>query len=679
MAAQHQNGAKASPDNGNVVMLSGRYRLHCDRRLPGLDSPQAEAFEAIDATKADSRVFALVCRKGATPRRDLISRLLGLKRSGMVLPLNAGLVDWPASGGRHLALILSRPGGRRLAPLGVLTTGSMAPRNIVRQILRPLAACLSDLSERMVPHRAIRADNLFFLDEGESGVVLGECVSAPPGFDQPAIYEPVHHAMCQPEGRGFGAMSDDFYALGVTIALLLIGRNPFEGQTDAQVVAAKLRHGSFSAWLSDGPVPLELIEPLRGLLCDDAKQRWELADLRSWLDGRRLSPKAAGLPPKASRPFAFKGADHWDARSLAHALAQDWPAAIETMHQGLISDWMERALTAPKAGGKHPASAKAKASQQHGEGTGSDDIRLAQTLITLDPQAPLRLESLAVHIEGLGQFLASNLHDTGRVQQLTKLLRSGLAEKWLDSQETTRPEHHALRNEIERAMGFLSNPQLGYGLERLLYRLNPECPCKSGYFAEDYVGSLSELLRALDRLAARGTTARDPMDRHIAAFCLARAERLPEQAMRDLGAGLGTSRTLAMLRIIGTIQADVGPETLPALAQWFGQLCQAKIEEFRHRALRQELSQELASIVAQGNLKKMAALFDDQQLLLSDQQAFAAAQTAFRQTSAQIEWLEKGGMTGRDSIRRTSRQVAGLVSAMLSGMMLIAMTLVYML
>ena len=63
----------------------------------------------------------------------------------------------------------------------------------------------------------------------------------------------------------------------------------------------------------------------------------------------------------------------------------------------------------------------------------------------------------------------------------------------------------------------------------------------------------------------------------------------------------------------------------------------------------------------------------------SDQQAFAAAQTAFRQTSAQIEWLEKGGMTGRDSIRRTSRQVAGLVSAMLSGMMLIAMTLVYML
>ena len=47
-------------------------------------------------------------------------------------------------------------------------------------------------------HRAIRPDNLFFLDEAREILVMGDCVTAPAGFHQPPLLEPIERTMASP-------------------------------------------------------------------------------------------------------------------------------------------------------------------------------------------------------------------------------------------------------------------------------------------------------------------------------------------------------------------------------------------------------------------------------------------------------------------------------------------------
>ena len=75
-------------------------------------------------------------------------------------------------------------------------------------------------------HRAIRSDNLFFRDAADGPATLDECLSAPPGRNQPDAFEPIESAMAWPHGRGDGTLASDMFALGVTVVTLLSGRWP---------------------------------------------------------------------------------------------------------------------------------------------------------------------------------------------------------------------------------------------------------------------------------------------------------------------------------------------------------------------------------------------------------------------------------------------------------------------
>ncbi|MDP6885104.1 MAG: ABC transporter permease subunit, partial [Rhodospirillales bacterium] len=60
--------------------------------------------------------------------------------------------------------------------------------------------------------------------------------------------------------------------------------------------------------------------------------------------------------------------------------------------------------------------------------------------------------------------------------------------------------------------------QIGYGIERCLYELNPGLPCQSPHLNHDYVTRIRDLLPALDETANRVSEKTLPIDRHIAAF-----------------------------------------------------------------------------------------------------------------------------------------------------------------
>ena len=656
------------------MVIDGRFRVMPGGRLPQFDSPGCEAFSAIEMGSESTSLFALICGPEMPPRLDIMPGLIRSERLPFVAPLAWGVAHWPAQGGERAIIVFERPGGKRLVPLGERVVEPMRENDVIRTVLRPLLAALANLEERVLPHRAVRADNLFYADESRQAVVLGECVSAPPGYHQPVIYETIHSSMADVCSRGLGDTRDDLYALGVMLVLLLSGEDPCAGLSDHEIVAEKLQKGSFGALVKKGRVSPVMATPLRGLLCDDAHHRWGAEELLHWLEGRKLNPASVPLPTKAARAFEFAGRQYWTLPSLAHGMAANWPEAIETIRGDKLFDWINRSL--PQKDKKEELEGGLKYVQAAARGRSGEDQALARLLMLLDPEAPIRYRGLAVPPESLGQTLAHQFHKPEVIETLADLLAARLPNFWLENQRAAHPDLIQIKKSIELTSFFLNRKGWGFGRERCLYELNPGWPCQSPLLQSYAVFGAEQLLLALERIAAAGPPELDPVDPHVVAFCAARVKHLPDRALMALAdpEDVAGHRT-GMLRLLATVQHLSGHPKLPSLANWFLRLMSPVIESFRNRPFRKELAVRFEAASKRGDLAELLGLIDNEQARRQDELGFAQATALFAQNARQIKWLEAGGLTSEANVTRGSGQAGTLMSAILSGMTLIFLTL----
>ncbi|MEM1396072.1 MAG: serine/threonine-protein kinase, partial [Pseudomonadota bacterium] len=213
---------------------------------------------------------------------------------------------------------------------------------ITRTVMRPLLPVLKDLAESHLTHRSFRIDNFFYKDVSLGDLMIGEGFSAPPAMYQPALFEPIESAQAEAGGRGVGSSRDDLYSFGVCLAIMILGRNPVADKTDEEIIEQKLREGTYATVLGDTRVGLGLMEPLRGLLTDDPRERWSVMELELWLNGRRLSPKQPKLPQKAGRPFKFEDKEYLTTPLLANAMTKHWTNGVRSITADPIDVWLRR-------------------------------------------------------------------------------------------------------------------------------------------------------------------------------------------------------------------------------------------------------------------------------------------------------------------------------------------------
>ncbi len=365
----------------------------------------AHAVAATDLRSAGREMFALICRSDLLPRIDFITQLSRMDRLPIVNPVESGPIDWPETGGRRFVILFDLSFGERLCPTADTKLEPMNEDNVVRMVIQPLLPLLKELSTRFIPHRAIRPDNVFYSDGSRQAMMLGECVSAPPSISQPVAFEPVESAMSRPSARGLGLPSDDLYSFGVLLAYLLSGELATAGQSDEAIVNSKFVRGSYSTLLGDARVSLGLMEPLRGLLCDDPKERWTVVDLEAWLGGRKQSPMQPMLPTRASRPLAVGDGEYWTKTSLCNAMGANWHEANQLINSGELQRWLQRALSDDDA--NHALTEVMESAVVLAD---KEEHLTAKTLIVLEPSLPLRYTVLTAKIDGLTDAFAIDFH-----------------------------------------------------------------------------------------------------------------------------------------------------------------------------------------------------------------------------------------------------------------------------
>ena len=125
-------------------------------------------------------MFALVCTPGLPTRTNVMASLKGELLDGLLPLAEWDTVDWPLLGQHSMVAVYDRPQGGRILDAMKAGTYKLNEYDFPRGVMDPLVAGVKNIAALDQRHRAIRPDNVFFLDEAMQMVVLGDCVTAPP-------------------------------------------------------------------------------------------------------------------------------------------------------------------------------------------------------------------------------------------------------------------------------------------------------------------------------------------------------------------------------------------------------------------------------------------------------------------------------------------------------------------
>lgn len=631
-----------TPNARAGIALGTRVEIFPHAPLPEFDTAGGTAYAGrFKGGEEANDLIAVVCDKGLPPRADMITAMRSMDHPGLLKILESGVIQWSNEPlFRTFAFACQRPLAPRLKKSIDETHAPLSEDGLNHHFVAPMVGALQELARVGLVHGGIRPTNIFWRLGSATAPQLGECLSSPQGCDQPALFEPIERAMSLPMGRGLGQSVDDCYAFGVTLALIILGNNPLQGLDDRTITQMKIDRGSFGAIVGNRRIHATHIELLRGLLADEHRLRWNASDLELWQSGRRLTTKNADIGRNASRAFSFAGREYWQIKPLAAALAAHVPEAVRVIEDGSLEKWLRRALGDEiKANDLGEARSSLKES---GKSAHYEEQLVARSCIALDPSSPIQYRGMAMLPTGIAGLLTEMVSagNATNTQILSEIISSQLVTFWIEMQKDAKTDLVPLGQQYERMRTLLEKTTFGNGIERVLYELNQSLPCLSPIVRAHYVTSPKALPKALEHVASSNRS-REPMDRHIAAFLLARGHRneplfeamnAPENAPR---------RSVALLTILGELQFRYGPDSLPNLAQWLMPMMEPATQRFLGKRMKDSLRAAMKESAQKGDLGKMLQLVDDPKRIERDQQDFVAARILYLNILKEINALER--------------------------------------
>ena len=675
-ASPDPTSAPAKSGGSGPILFRDHFLIDTSQPLPELDSPSAKAYAVEDRRDLGSKLFGLICTPGLPTRIDAIRQLENNFIPGFLPMVEWDVVYWPPLGESSMVIVYKMPlGGRvieRLAKKDVKITEYDLPRRIIE----PLTQCLKIFDEWRIPHRAIRPNNVFFLDEDMTEVVLGDFVTSPPGFDQPIIYEPLERAMASPGGRGLGNTIDDIFALGATCVPIILGYNPVATIKEEELIRSRLEHGSYTTRCGNSRIPIKLMEPLHGMMQDNPTRRWNLDEISAWLTGEKRAPVKKSSDQTANAPFTFKEYNHYKLRALARHFNQHPADAAKAIRDVEFRTWLRRDLEATSLANSIKSLID-NANRHTNDYQGTDDYLVACVTMLLDTSAPLCYKGVSFMLDGFGPLLAVEMLRKGDASALLEVFSHSLHTIWFANQSHPLPKALVKQEQnFNRLKGYLLNKNSGHGIERVLYESNVSLPCQSALVAEKYVIDADRLLPALDETANQVESGVQPMDHHIAAFIAARFDEDIEPHLKALASPKPETSVIGMLSLLAFLQWKLKVRAVLGLSSWVGGLLGPAINTYHNRVTRHTIESEIPRLVRQGSLPELFDLIDNAEKRREDREGFEAAKTEWIAMEVEIRDIEGSGEERLTKAERSGQQAAAVMSIVMSMIVVTFMFLV---
>ncbi|MBV8653194.1 MAG: hypothetical protein JO255_17140, partial [Alphaproteobacteria bacterium] len=582
------------------------------------------------------------------------------------------VAHWPVTARRHVMVIFDTQTAGHLVTSMDQSITALSDEDAVRNFLMPVVPGLRQMHAANIVHGSVNPTNLHFQDSARRRFMLGECVSCRAAFLHPASCATIEVAMTAPLMRGAGSIADDVFALGATLAYLVLGRNPVQGIEEEALLRARIEFGSYAAIIGNNRVPLSLIELLRGTLADDPRARWTMAELEQWLTTRHVKPRQGPAPKRASRPFEFNGNAYLTARALSHGLGINQQAAVAAVKSKEFDGWIQRALndeihTNLLKLARHEGAIGGKTTKPEARDAGL----VACVCVALDPYAPVRYRGLSGAVDGFGAALADAVIRKQPVQIIAEAVAHRVPQFGLSARKPPLPEHVTLLKLYEQLRLHLEDRRVGFGVERLLYELNPTLHCLSPLLERDCVLSSGGILPALERRAADDFGGVFPIDRHIAAFVAAKLKSASNEWVDELSSNEPITRLIGALRMLARLQPH-GSDGVPALAKWVAKQTGPLVENYHHRPTQKAVGKQLEQAVEEGRLLDLLFIVDDPDRKQRDETGFAAAVLEHGVIADELKRIANDTVRRNQQIGELAGQFAACVATTAAGVALAA-------
>jgi hypothetical protein len=636
--------------------LLTRFTLLPGRPLPEFDHPYAKAYEAKDDFNEARQIYGLVCDPTMPIRSQPIADMTAVIHPNLVSLLGAGAVNCSHLNESRYVIFLERPRGYPL--LELIKKGTrLHEHKVIDNVLQPAVRALVLMREKKVSHGHLFPGNLFLSDNSQ----LGEFFSAPSGTLGHYIYEPLERMMADPLGRGLPNEKSDVYSLGMVAFELIYGLEKFKSIPRETLIERFIQYGSYYVLAANRDFSDTFQDFFRGIFNDNPAERWGLDELSQWINGKRFNMIAPSAPKEASRPLLFVNENFFARRLLANALHRHWRAALKEIHNLKIDRWCEASL--------HRAELAEKLDRiLRIAGQGSTDAQLSEmmsrVICVLDPTAPIRTQALTLRPPGIGPMLASLVQHQGtELSQLISIIETDMGNFWSEQSEGNKtPEMSKIIWRLQRVRPYIKNKAMGFGLERLLYDLNPSLCCQSPLLKPYHVNTANDALKTLDAIAKQMGPEASFADRHLAAFIASKLEMNRETRLSELEAVpiLAQNQELVVLKMLAKAQQKNSKLQLVGLCGWAGMRIEKMIDTIHNRIIRKRLKLQLRKLALTGNLFEIMAALMNEDVTERDGNGFANAIALHQINHERIERLRND-----DILEYLSKRSGGKMAMMI--------------
>lgn len=672
--------ADSAPIPKSQSSFGERYEVITASPLPEFNSLGGDAFKANDKKETDADIFAIVHHPTIPIRNDIYNGCKSRPVPNMVNPIDRGLMNVSVSGGskQRLVTIFSRPTGGAL----MNADGSLHPRmnaNRLRQnaVLSALKA-FTALHKRGQTHRMLLPTKMYFAANDSDEIVIGECYSAPPGYLHPLALEPIELAFADDTSRGAGDMPADYYQLGAVLQCLYFGEKLWEGRDRAGIIMARINQGSFWALAGGRDIPGAIGTLIRGLMADEISERWIAEEVLDWFEGVGKNKRTGMGGWALSRPTRFKSVAYVDRRLLADAFGRD-PKAAAMFIKGIdFPSWVQTAFREEVFSERLEFALDVRPSEGYGGPRADDHKMVARVCAFLHSAGPIYYKGHALMVNGIPALFADCFarDDRETMTMLLELFEPKFITAMTDIVGEKSPKLQSQFNDISKIMEQGSSKQLGKGLERVLYELNPILPCLSTRFSNVWIGSMIQMMRALDRLSGSGGGKNILLDRHVAAFSATHGSDLERDfnAMAAAQSSPAKFNSLAA-EFFGKLQKILKLEALPHLSEKLVDGLAPAVKGLKNKKRREQVQGALDKLKKGGDISKLVTEVNMTKLQALDAREFSQARTLVIKLDREKAKLS-GKITPNDPEARKKGFFAAAVMALVMFAMVALLSLV---
>lgn len=622
----------AKPD-----LAGDKYKIYTDREETALSNEFCKYFHA-ENIDTHEKFYAVVCYKFYLPNIFNMKTLQRAAHPNIVTPVHYSIVKMSYDAQEYFVYIVPYF-NYKLTLQNYLNTHSLTPKQLNNKLLIPLMQIIDIASKSNIVLGNIDIDNIYF-NENTNDFILRDPFYQPPYFSQQLSFLPNELISCHPAGRSTDHNLGDLYALGVTFFTALTNKEPYEKIFEDEQIRLRVNQGSYNALIGNTNISEDYKLLLKGLLSDSLTERWRVRSIEDWLNGKATKVSETNNID-TNTALSFNEKNFYNCKALAHEFYKEWDKAINFLKQEDLFKWIQRSIgrldmveSLNEVINERLAASSNSAINK--------DKELFKVITTLDSNGPIRLKNFATNFSSLPMFLSYSVaHQSNALTH--KVIELITNQFWrFNIIKTPRfANYNQYISRLETSSAYYNDNAFGFGIERIVYTLNPYLPCLSTNLNGHYVSDIKELLTVLDGIAEKEPD-KAIMDEHIAGFIASKLnvkreikvrallnfpELIDNEAIRSLSILVLAHQSFPKLKII-----NIGK----ALSQKIAGLLDLIINS---KNLRQHLNDSILECGESGNLAEILNIISNAKLIENDQKNFFRACKEVRFLNEQIKAL----------------------------------------